>query len=166
MDAASQLIYATAGASFVLYAATLLWRVWRGRAGVSGCVMWSAAFALMIVHVAAAFHFAHHWSHQSAYDETARQTAEAFGVNWGGGVFANYALLIVWAVEVVNWWRGRLSTAAQVFLAFMWFNGAVVFGHGWIRWFGVVVFLFLGATQWITRKRGDRGLRGSGGQLL
>jgi hypothetical protein len=152
MDAASKLIYATAGASFVLYAAALWFRIRRGRAGTPACVVWSAAFALMLIHVAAAFHFAHDWSHQAAYDETARQTAEVFGLNWGGGVFANYALLIVWAAEVVNWWRGRLSGAAQAFLAFMWCNGAVVFGHGWIRWFGVVIFLMLGATLWMSRK--------------
>jgi hypothetical protein len=156
MDTSTTLIYATAGASFVLYAAALVWRTWSGRAGIAACIVWSVAFLLMLIHVVAAFHFTHHWSHQSAYDETARQTSEVFGLNWGGGVFANYALLIVWAVELANWWRGRLSKAAQSFLAFMWFNGAVIFGHGWIRWFGVAVFAVLAAALWMKGKRGDR----------
>ena len=31
-----------------------------------------------MTHVAAAFHFRHYWSHDAAYEETARQTAELF----------------------------------------------------------------------------------------
>ena len=151
----STLIHATAGASFALYVLALLWRLRRPSACANG--IWTAAFVMMVIHVGCAFHFAHHWSHRAAYDETAWQTAEVFGLKWGGGVFANYALLVVWAIEVANWWRGRTSRLAQVFLAFMWFNGAVVFGHGLIRWGGVGAFVLLAVGWWRTGKRSDAG---------
>lgn len=153
MDTATLLIHATAGASFVPYALALAWRLRHGPARLLLNITWTAAFVLMLVHVLLAFHFAHHWSHRSAYEETARQTAEAFGLHWGGGVFANYALLLVWAIEVARWWRGGFSKAAQWFLAFMWFNGAVVFGHGFIRWFGVVAFVALAAVAITARMK-------------
>jgi hypothetical protein len=141
MDSSSMLIHATAGVSFVLYAMALLLRL--RRPSSVAAILWTTAFAFMAVHVGLAFHLVHHWSHREAFDATARQTAEVFGVRSGGGIYANYALLLVWAVEVVNWWRGRWSGYAQAFLAFMWLNGTVVFGHGFIRWLGVVVFVML-----------------------
>lgn len=134
------LIHGTAGASFVLYVLALLLR--SHGSGISRW-LWTLAFALMLVHVLLAFHGAHHWSHRAAYEDTARQTAEVFGVSWGSGVYANYVLLLVWAVDVVRWWRGGFSKATQAFLAFMWFNATVVFGHGWIRWVGVLAFAML-----------------------
>ena len=41
---------------------------------------WTCGFLVYFGHVAAAFQFHHHWSHDAAYDETARRTAELFGV--------------------------------------------------------------------------------------
>jgi hypothetical protein len=151
MDFSSTLIHATAGVSFALYAIALLLRLRRPSSAAT--IIWTTAFALMAVHVALAFHWVHHWSHREAFDATARQTAEVFGVHWGGGVFANYALLLAWLVEVINWWRGRWSGLIQAFLAFMWFNGTIVFGHGFIRWLGVVVFLMLGAALCLRRRK-------------
>lgn len=151
MDLSSTLIHTTAGISFVLYAVALLLRLRRPSSAATA--IWTAAFVFMVVHVGMAFHWAHHWSHREAFDATARQTAEVFGVHWGGGIFANYALLLVWAVEVVTWWRGRWSGLSQAFLAFMWFNGTVVFGHGFIRWLGVVIFVTLIAALWLRRRK-------------
>src|SRR4051812_10499094 len=101
----SMLIHTTAGVSLVLYAIALLLRL-RGTSSAA-TIIWAAAFMFLVIHVALAFHHVHHWSHRDAFDATARQTAEVFGVGWGGGIFANYALLVVWAVEVLNWWRKR-----------------------------------------------------------
>jgi hypothetical protein len=150
MDPVS-LIQGTAGVSFVLYVVALLMR------GIVPfrwpAVLWTAAFAVMAVHVCLAFQFVHHWSHRAAAEETARQTAEVFGLHWGAGVFANYALLAVWAVDVARWWRGQWSKATQAFLAFMWFNGVVVFGHGFIRWLGVAAFAVLIVALWRRRTK-------------
>ena len=56
-------------------------------------VLWSIAVLALIAHFATAFHFYHDWNQASAYRETARQTAEVFGLNWGGGLFINCAFL-------------------------------------------------------------------------
>jgi hypothetical protein len=144
------LIQGTAAASFAMYTAALLLRL--RRPSTIAALLWTAAYLLMVVHVALAFHFVHHWSHEAAMRDTARQTAEVFGLNWGGGLFANYALLVVWAVDVARWWRGRWSKLTQVFLAFMWFNGVVVFGHGYIRWFGAACFAALLIALWRRRR--------------
>ena len=34
--------------------------------------------------------------------ETARQTAEVFGINWGGGLFINYTVAILWIGDVAG----------------------------------------------------------------
>jgi hypothetical protein len=46
----------------------------------------------------------HGWSHQSALEATARQTAAVYGIEWGGGVYVNYLFVIIWLAEAW-WWR-------------------------------------------------------------
>jgi hypothetical protein len=115
--------------------------------------LWTAGCLLYLAHVASAFHFVHGWSHQAAYRETARRTAELFGLSWGGGLYFNYLFTAVWVGDVLYWWRGLARYAArprwydalvQAFLAFMAFNGAVVFATGLVRWVGLVVACTLG----------------------
>jgi hypothetical protein len=53
---------------------------------------WTTGCVALLAHFACAFNYYHAWSQASAYGETARQTAEVFGVNWGGGLFINYTL--------------------------------------------------------------------------
>ena len=107
---------------------------------------WTFACAALLVHVACAFHFYHGWSHDSAYQDTARQTAEVFRLNWGGGLYINYALLTGWVLDVACWWLGGLDSyrrrpwplvaAWHGFLIFIIFNATVVFKTGWARWAG------------------------------
>jgi hypothetical protein len=115
-------------------------------------IFWTAGCIAMLVHVASAFQFYHHWSHSAAYNETARQTAEVFGLNWGGGIFINYILIIGWIVDVIWWWRGLaiyrnrskiFSILWHVFLFFIFFNAAVVFEDGILRWLWLVFTLAL-----------------------
>lgn len=102
---------------------------------------------MLAVHTAAAFHFAHGWSHAAAYDHTAMRTAEVVGLNWGGGIWFNEAALIFWGVDVLLLWmfadappknRVYLLRAWHVgvhsFLAMMFVSATVVFGpaHWWI----------------------------------
>jgi peptide-methionine (S)-S-oxide reductase len=114
---------------------------------------WTLGCLAYLAHVVCAFQFYHGWSHAAAYRETARQTAAQFGLDWGGGVYVNYAFTVVWLADVFWWWRGVelyearpcwLEAAVQVFLAFIAFNATVVFGTGPVRWLGLAASLGLG----------------------
>jgi hypothetical protein len=103
--------------------------------------------------VAFAYHFYHNWSRASVYRETARQTAEVTGIDWGGGVYFNYALVIGWIIDAAYWrfrgldaYRNRppwLAAAWQFFLFFIVFNATVVFKTGALRWIGLGLCLWL-----------------------
>lgn len=120
-----------------------------------GCV---AIFA----HVWCAFQFHHHWSHDAAYVETARQTAAYFGWNWGGGLYFNYAFLLLWAGLMIWSWidprqfaqhRGWLLWTTRSIFLLMIFNGSVVFVHGPMRWSGAILCLALILSWWPCRDR-------------
>jgi hypothetical protein len=114
---------------------------------------WTAACAALLAHVACAFHFFHGWSHAAAHLDTARQTREVFGLDWGGGLYINYALMTGWSLDVAWWWlagldsyrrRPRLLVAAwHGFLVFIIFNATVVFKDGVARWAGLGLCLGL-----------------------
>jgi hypothetical protein len=123
---------------------------------------WTLGCASLIAHAAFAYHFYHHWSQADAYRETARQTAEITGFDWGGGLFINYALVIGWVIDVALWrllgldayrnrrsgWPGCLVAAWQGFLFFIIFNATVVFKTGALRWIGLGFCLWL-AFLWL-----------------
>src|SRR5262245_50745387 len=97
-------------------------------------VLWTAACILLWIHAACAFQFVHHGSHAAAYAHTARQTAQVIGLDWGGGIYFNYLLMILWAGDVAWWWLATRSFRARPpvigrivrgFVAFMTLNAAV-----------------------------------------
>ncbi|HKV33247.1 MAG TPA: hypothetical protein VJP89_02970 [Pyrinomonadaceae bacterium] len=120
---------------------------------------WTIGCAALIAHFVCAFNFYHAWSHESAYVDTARQTADVFKINWGGGLFINYALLLVWIGDVTWWWfagvrsyRRRpwlLMLIWHGFLIFIICNATVVFKDGLTRWVGVFVCLSL-ILSWVS----------------
>lgn len=123
---------------------------------------WSAGCVLAWLHVAAAFHFEHHWSQDDAWEQTARTTAEIVGLNWGGGIFFNYAFLLAWAIDAGWWWLAPVAYAQRPnalrwlidgYLAFIAFNATVVFKTGWLRWVGIAVTAGLVAVAWWARRR-------------
>jgi hypothetical protein len=126
---------------------------------------WTIGCVSLLAHFAVAFHFYHAWSHESAFLDTARQTVEVFGINWGGGLFINYAVALVWFGDVAWWWGAGVNSYRQRpwwltmlshgFLIFIIFNATVVFKGGLTRWVGVVVCLSL-CLSWflINRERG------------
>ncbi|MGH9754136.1 MAG: hypothetical protein ACREA2_15265 [Blastocatellia bacterium] len=131
----------------------------RGRRSwdVAARMAWTAGCVSLLVHAGAAYHFYHDWSHAVAYRETARQTAEVTGLDWGGGLFINYALIIGWVIDVAWWFRGLdayrnrprwLAAAWQGFLLFIIFNATVVFKTGPLRWIGLGLCLGL-AFLWL-----------------
>ena len=116
-------------------------------------VLWTIAVLSLVAHFICAYQFYHHWSHTSAYLDTARQTDEVIGLNWGGGLFINYAFLTIWAIDVSWWWlRGLASyrtrpwpvvAAWHGFVIFILFNAMVVFKDGATRWVGLVICVVL-----------------------
>lgn len=135
---------------------------------------WTIGCVSLIVHMAAAFHFVHHWSHQAAWEHTAKRTAEEFGFYWGHGIYANYLALAVWVIDVFlrfwrvgcfetqgddvpspvrvavrgwNWSQGLhgFHRLAYVYLLFLQFQATVVFGGFEARLFGGSLFLIAAA---------------------
>ena len=105
------------------------------RQNTSSRIVSTLALAAYLLHVWCAFEYLYQWSHTVAYRETARQTAELFGVSWGGGLYLNYLFTAVWIADCAwvwlspHWWRSRapwVATALHVFLAFMWVNATLV----------------------------------------
>ena len=143
--------YAAGSAAFALSRGR---RAWDGAARL----VWTFACAALLAHVACAFHSYHAWSHDSAYLDTARQTNEVVGLNWGGGLYINYALMSGWVLDVAWWWlRGLdshrrrwlpLVAAWHGFLLVIFFNATVVFKSGPARWAGLVVCLALCVAWW------------------
>ena len=145
----------TVRAACVCYALALA--AWILRRPSAFRLLWTAGFACYAGHVLAAFTFHYSWSHQTALAETARQTADLFRVRWGGGLYFNYAFTAIWAADVVWLWMNptsyrRRSTwlagSVHAFMGFMFFNGAVVFATGWMRWFSLTATALL-AILWI-----------------
>jgi hypothetical protein len=128
---------------------------WLKHSDRSARVTWTIACALYLVHVWAAFQFNHGWSHAAAYQHTASQTAQVTGIRWGGGLYFNYVFTAIWIADVSWWWRGLASyrnrsvwinRTIHWFFALMFFNAAVVFATGFVRWFGVAATLALVVT--------------------
>ncbi len=122
---------------------------------------WTVGCLGLLAHAVCAFNYYHAWSHTEAYRETARQTAEVFGLDWGGGLFINYALVAAWTLDVIWWWgwpeyyrrRPRwFALAWHLFLIFIIFNAAVVFKNGALRWLGLGGCVGLGILWWATRE--------------
>jgi hypothetical protein len=127
---------------------------------------WTTGCIALITHIICAYHYYHSWSHDSAYRETARQTAEVVGADWGGGLYINFALLAGWIADVCWWWRGSvrydrhsrlLIWVWHSFLIFIIFNATVVFKTGVLRWIGLALCLGLGIL-WMATRRTARGV--------
>lgn len=110
--------------------------------------LWALGCAAFLVHVAAAFHFVHGWSHAAAHAATARDTAAVTGFDSGAGLWLNYLFTALWLADVVAWWRlgvdgyrqrsAAWTIAVYGFMAFLAFNATVVFEEGWVRTGGIL----------------------------
>lgn len=129
--------------------------------------LWTIGGLFLWLHVACAFEHFHAWSHASALAQTARDTAAVTGFDWGGGLWINYFVMLLWAGDVVWWWLAPLSHQArgraweiawQGGLAFIVFNALVVFKTGPLRWTGLLLSaaLLTLAIRRYARIRGKR----------
>jgi hypothetical protein len=162
MEPGDHLIRWTVRLALLLYAVTLVLRFGPKtfRRAALARLTWTAGCLLYLAHVACAFHFVHHWSHAAAYEATARDSAALFGLNWGGGIYINYAFTLAWIADAAWWWARRnsyetrprwLEISVQGFFVFMAFNGAVVFASGATRWISAFLFFCLAASLWRAR---------------
>jgi hypothetical protein len=144
--------------AMALYVASL---ASRGFAPRWSRLAWTMGCILYLLHVACAFEYYHHWSHAEAYAFTAKETAATVGLDWGGGLYFNYAFTLVWLADAACWWidaagyRARprwLDWCVQGYLGFIAFNATVVFATGFSRWFGVAACVLL-AGMWLARRK-------------
>ncbi len=141
-------------------AATLAWAAaewlrWRRPTrGLTARAIWTVGAGAIIVHAVAVFHYVHHWSHDAAIAHTARQTAALTGLNWGGGLYVNYAFIALWVGDAMLWWRDRSRyerrsiawrDALLAIFVFMFVNGGIVFAHGPARAVGLIA---VGVALW------------------
>lgn len=148
MTAGELFVRATAWLAFVAYVGGTAAGL-RHPHGRAFRLFWISGASLLLVHMLAAFHFKHGWSHAAAYADTARLTGSVTGLNWGGGVYLNYLLAIIWLADALRLPRSKpLIPSITCFYAFMWFNAAVVFVPGPMRWVGTLAFAFLAILAW------------------
>lgn len=109
-------------------------------------LLWTLGCLAYLLHVAAAFHFVHGWSHAAAVEHTARVGG------FGEGIYVNHLFTLLWTADVLSWWlwpgwharRPRwLDVALHGFMLFVIFNAAVVFVDGPARWASVGMFAWL-----------------------
>jgi hypothetical protein len=154
--------------SLLLYAATLAAiLIGRSRPAVlrEARLTWTAGCIVLWLHLAAAFHFYHGWSHQAAYEATARDTQATIGWAFGGGVYINYLFAVVWTVDATYWWvagsqayfrRPRwLGVLVHGFLLFIALNATVTFADSALRWTAAAILVGL-AILALARVRGER----------
>jgi hypothetical protein len=122
--------------------------------------VWGLGALLCAVHMLLAMGIRHGWSHQSAIEATAAQTRAVYGLNWGGGVYVNYAFLSLWMAELI-WWRASPVTylskpssatwSLRSFYLIVLINAAVVFASGFRAAAGL---LLIASLLWIWRPAG------------
>lgn len=109
---------------------------------------WVLGCGAFLVHVATAFDRVHAWSHAAAV----RHVEQVSG--FGPGLFVSYAFTLVWVIDGAWWSLDRngygarpawVDGAVHGFMAFVVFNGTVVYETGFMRWAGVILFTGLGA---------------------
>ena len=114
ITAGELLVRPTASLAFIAYvrgtAASL-----RHPTGRAFGLLWLAGAGLLLVHLLAAFHFKHAWSHAAAHADTARQTREFSGLDWGGGLYLNYLLILVWLADAASRLRPNIPVPPLAF---------------------------------------------------
>jgi hypothetical protein len=157
----------TAAAAFVLYVLALISRIHSSpAAGLSPAApsSWIRIEALAWLALAAHFVFAfqehHRWSHAAAEEHVARVTERTTGLDWGGGIYFNHALLIVWGVVILRRWKGwslceqgpaTVDRLIDFYVALMWIAATIVFGTIGFRVLGIAGFAFVSLAFWHAR---------------
>ncbi|MFP6666522.1 MAG: hypothetical protein VB876_04370 [Pirellulales bacterium] len=118
-------------------------------------LVWTSGWLLYLAHAIAAFHYYHHWSHVAALHHTGERTRQIIGLDWGGGLYFNYAFGAVWAADVVWCWSWpknyagrakRITLGLHTFMLLIAVNAVIVFESGPLRWAGIAAVAWLLVT--------------------
>jgi hypothetical protein len=141
------LLYYALALGLMLFLRRLDWEARTSRGRLARCA-WTLAWLTYLVHLAAAFHYYHHWSHADAM----KRTAEIGGF-WGG-IFVSHLFTGLWTADVAWWWLrpaayasrpAAIGGALHSFMLFVVFNATLVYETGFIRWASAVGFGVLGS---------------------
>lgn len=121
--------------------------------------LWTIGLSLYILHILFAYHVFYRWNNTIAWDRTASQTAEVVGVKTGVGLLVNFAFAAILFLDLVQQWRNKkpYRNLIDALVLFMIVNGAIVFGHGPVRWFGILLLLIV-ATKAATKRKNSKPL--------
>lgn len=154
---------ATAAAAFLLYVYSLISRFRSASDSRRLAIKIEAvAWLVLVVHVGFAFHEHHHWSHAVAETHVAEETEQTLGLRWGGGIYFNHALLVLWGIAIWRRWqtarRRRYETnpidqGIDIYVALMWFSATVVFGSTGFRILGIIGFGLMAQAIWQARRQ-------------
>ena len=130
--------------------------------------LWTLALVTYLTHVAFAFHYYHSWSHSDAF----RRTDEITG--FGAGIYVSYFFSLVWLTDGLAWWLTPrwyaqrslwVDRILHAFMAFIIFNGSVVYATGPVRWLSLL--MFLGLAGWaLFRWQSQQSLASSSSSLV
>jgi hypothetical protein len=112
---------------------------WRYRLFSLGPWAWRAGCGLLWLHIVGSWWMVHSASWPQAWRHTAEVTERVTGFNTGMGVVWNLVALAAWTGDCLAGWpvtpsvtnpvsnRSRWQWAVEIYLAFLWFQAAVVF---------------------------------------
>lgn len=119
--------------------------------------VWAGALVAYLLHIGLAYAVFYEWSHRIAWEQTALDTARVTGWHSGIGLIVNFAFAAALAVDLARQWRGhRASPWIVALVVFMILNGAVVFGEGPVRWYGLSLLCGLACVAAASRRRRKR----------
>lgn len=152
MSALETAVFVTAAASVACWAAA---------EALPSRTLWTTGALFMLAHAVLAFAAFYAWSHVTARDAVARQTAALTGMAFSGGIYVNYLLVSAWLADAAWWWaspRGyaqrprAVDAGVRGFIFFIMVNGAVVFADGVARLLGAAAVSIVGVA-WLRRMR-------------
>ncbi|VTS08312.1 hypothetical protein [Tuwongella immobilis] len=118
--------------------------------------LWTLGAISFVIHVLVSFHETHGWSHANAV----QHVHDVSG--FGPGIVFSHLFTLLWLLDSAWWWlaptryeqRSRLlDRTIHGYMAFLVFNGTVVYENGPIRWIGLIAFAGLGVLLWLARRR-------------
>jgi hypothetical protein len=152
----------TAALALLLYVVSLINRICTRDGSRRTLVIEVAAWMMLVIHIGFAFHEHHGWSHAAAERHVADDTAATVGIRWGGGIYFNHAMVVLWGVSIVHRGlarqpssrlAGRLQRLIDIYVALMWASATILFGSTGFRWLGIAGFSGLGWALWLAKRR-------------